>query len=123
MRHRVATGKTSRHQMSEHGELGVPVLLITGPVSVGKSSVLSEITELLEAADVPFAAVDLDALSWCYPSPPGDDRFRSGLTLRNLAALWTNFRAAGAERLVVARVIESRDELARYRKPSRGQRS
>jgi adenylylsulfate kinase-like enzyme len=97
-------------------DMRVPVLLITGPVGVGKSSVLGEITEILEGAGVSFAAVDLDALSWCYPSPPGDDRFRSGLALRNLAAIWRNFRAAGAERLVLARVIESRDELARYRK-------
>lgn len=95
--------------------LMVPVLLITGPVGVGKTSVLAEITELLEAAGVPFAAVDLDNLSWCYPTPPGDDRFRSGLTFRNLASVWRNFRDAGAQRLVIARVVESRDELGRYR--------
>ena len=93
----------------------VPVLLITGPVGVGKTAVLSEVADLLEAAGVPFAAVDLDDLSWCYPTPPGDDRFRSGLTLRNLAAVWRNFRDAGAERLVLARVLESRDELDRHR--------
>ncbi len=93
----------------------VPVLLITGPVGVGKTSVLGEVTELLEAAGIAFAAVDLDGLSWCYPSPPGDDRFRSSLTLRNLAAVWRNFEAAGAGRLVLSRVIESRDELDRYR--------
>ncbi len=89
-------------------------MLITGPVGVGKTSVLSEVTELLEAAGIPFAAVDLDNLSWCYPSP-SDDRFRSALTLKNLAVVWHNFRNAGAERLVIARVVESRDELDRYR--------
>lgn len=93
----------------------VPVLLITGPVGVGKTSVLGEVTELLEAAGVPFAAVDLDNLSWCYPTPAGDDRFRSGLTFQNLAAIWTNFKSAGAQRLVIARVVERRAELDRYR--------
>ena len=101
--------------MSEHAGMSVPVLLLTGPVGAGKSTILGELTELLEAAGVAFAAVDLDGLSWCYPSPPEDDRFRSGLTLRNLAAVWKNFREAGAERLLLARVLESRDELARYR--------
>ena len=35
--------------------------------------------------------------------------------MQNLAAVWANFQAAGAERLVLARVVESRDELDRYR--------
>jgi predicted kinase len=35
--------------------------------------------------------------------------------MRNLAAVWPNFQAAGAARLVLADVVESRDELARYR--------
>jgi len=94
----------------------VPVLLITGPVGVGKSSVLSEIEDLLQDAGMRFAAIELDGLSYCHPPPPGDDRFRTALTFRNLAAVWKNFRAAGAERLILARVIESRAELARYRK-------
>lgn len=102
--------------MADHARVGVPVLLITGPVGVGKSSVLSEIEDLLEAAGMRFAAVELDALSYCHPAPTGDDRFRSKLTFRNLAAVWRNFRAAGAERLVLARVLESRRELGRYRR-------
>jgi molybdopterin-guanine dinucleotide biosynthesis protein len=67
--------------------VSVPVLLITGPVGAGKTSVLAEVTELLEAAAVPFAVVDLDSLPCCYPAPPEDDRFRSGLTFTNLAHL------------------------------------
>lgn len=94
----------------------VPVLLITGPVGVGKSSVFSEVGDLLQAAGIRFAAVELDALSYCHPPAPGDDRFRTDLTFRNLAAVWRNFRAAGAERLILSRVLESREELARYRK-------
>lgn len=100
----------------EHPPVRVPVLLITGPVGVGKSSVLSEIEDLLQGAGMRFAAVELDALSYCHPPVRGDDRFRSGLTFRNLAAVWRNFRAVGAERLVLSRVIESRDELRRYRR-------
>jgi hypothetical protein len=93
----------------------VPVLIITGPLGVGKSTVLDEVAERLRAASVPFAAVDLDALSWAYPPAPGDDEYRSSLMFRNLASVWTNFRSAGAERLVCARVVESREELERYR--------
>lgn len=92
----------------------VPVMLVTGPVGVGKTAVAGEVSALLERAGVPHAFVDVDSLRWCYPSPPGD-RFRTALAMRNLAAVWANFRAAGAERLVLADVVESRDELDRYR--------
>lgn len=47
--------------------------------------------ELLEAARIPFVAIDLDNLSWCYPSPPDDDRFRNALIFKDLAAVWLNF--------------------------------
>jgi adenylate kinase len=91
----------------------VPVLLITGPVGVGKTAVLNEAAEILRTTEVRFTAVDLDALSYTFPAPR-DDRFRSELTFRNLAALWRNARAAGSERLVLARVIEARAEVTRY---------
>ena len=91
----------------------IPVLLITGPVGVGKTTVALEVSTLLEGAAVPHACVDMDSLRWCYPSPPHDP-FRTALGLQNLAAVWANCRAAGAERLVLASVIESRDELAGY---------
>ena len=93
----------------------VPVLIITGPLGVGKTTVLDEVAERLRDAGVAFAAVDLDALSWAHPPAPGDDRYRSGLMFRNLASVWANFRLAGAQRLVCARVIESRGELELYR--------
>ena len=91
----------------------IPVLLITGPVGVGKTTVALEVSTLLERAAVRHACVDMDSLRWCYPSPLHDP-FRVTLGLQNLAAVWANCQAAGAERLVLASVIESRDELAGY---------
>lgn len=93
----------------------IPVLLITGPLGVGKTTVVDAVAERLRAAGVAFAAVDLDALSWAYPPASDDDQYRSGLMFRNLASVWHNFRDAGASRLVCARVVESRGELDRYR--------
>lgn len=92
----------------------VPVLFITGPIGSGKSSVASEVSELLKQAGEPHAHVEIDALRWCYPRP-ADDPFSTRLALRNLAAVWANFREAGARRLVLADVVEDRAELDRYR--------
>ncbi len=95
-------------------ERRVPILLLTGPPGVGKTAIALEVSLRLGAAGVAHAVVDLDALSWCFPAAP-DDPYRTRLALRNLAALWPNFRAAGAERLLVARTIETRaeaDEIA-----------
>lgn len=94
--------------------VNVPTLLITGPVGVGKTTVSGEISEMLDAANVPHAFVDLDGLGWCFPRQP-EDPYRSTITFRNLAAVWATYRAAGAQRLVLAGVLEDRSELERYR--------
>ncbi len=96
------------------GRTGIPVLLITGPLGVGKTTILDAVAERLRTAGAPFAAIDLDALAWAYPPAPDDDLYRSGLMFRNLAVVWRNYRDAGATRLVCAYVVEARKDLDRY---------
>src|SRR5207253_204816 len=88
-----------------------PVLVITVPVGSGKTSVLSELVHLLSEHGVPHAAVELDALSDYFPRPELDP-YGTALGLRNLADMWRNFHAAGAERLVVGYHVESRADLS-----------
>ncbi len=90
-----------------------PAILITGPVGVGKTSVAWGVADQLRARKMPYAMLDLDAVMECYPAPP-DDPYNFRLVLRNLAALWPNYREAGATRLVLNWVVESRSELADY---------
>lgn len=94
-------------------QVRVPIMIITGPVGVGKTTVALEVSELLEQARVAHACIDLDALRWCYPRCP-DDRFSTKLAMKNLAAIWPNFQDYGATRLIVADVIETRSGLDRY---------
>lgn len=91
----------------------VPLLLITGPVGAGKTTVAGEVSALLEQTGVPHAFVDLDHLRWAYPRLLAD-RFNVALGLRNLAAVWANYRAAGATHLILADVLERREALAGY---------
>ena len=92
----------------------IPVLVITGPVGVGKTTVAGAISELLGDAGLAHALVDLDWLRWSYPGP-AHDPFHMALGRRNLAAVWGNYRAAGAQRLILVDIVESREEVARYR--------
>ncbi len=90
----------------------VPLLIISGSMGSGKTTVLSEVSDLLVEADVAHAAIDLDWLSFMHP-PQG--QHGKPLMLANLAAVWPIYAVAGAERLVVARVVENRSELHQYR--------
>lgn len=92
----------------------IPVLVVTGPVGVGKTTIAGDISALLADASIPHACVDVDALRDAWPAPPGD-RFNTALGLKNLTAIWRNFRAAGAERAVLADVVERRGDLDGYR--------
>ena len=88
----------------------VPVLLITGPVGAGKSTVAAEAARLLRESNVPHAVVDLAWIEQCWPVPL-DDQWNERLIHRNLACMWANFRQAGADRLILARVLEARSLL------------
>ena len=66
---------------------------------------------LLDQAGVHHAAVDLDQLNDLRPRPP-DDFFQFALAIRNLSAVWANYQQAGAERLLVAAVVERRENIA-----------
>jgi adenylylsulfate kinase-like enzyme len=50
----------------------VPVLLITGPVGAGKSTVAGEAARLLREANIPHALVDLAWIEQCWPVPADD---------------------------------------------------
>jgi adenylylsulfate kinase-like enzyme len=110
------------HQHTAAGAAGdramaapVPVLLITGPVGVGKSTIAAEAAWLLRQADVPHALVDLDRIEQCWPVP-ADDPWNERVSHRNLACMWANFRQAGADRLILTRVLETRSLLRRVTK-------
>jgi hypothetical protein len=92
----------------------VPVLLITGPVGVGKSTVGNEVFRLLCDARMPSAFIDLPALGNGWP-PPADDPWNERLAHANLACAWENFQRAGARRLVLCRVLEARSLLRHVR--------
>jgi adenylylsulfate kinase len=103
------TDAFSKEHVAPAPKLGttVPVVWITGTVGSGKTTIAFAVSAILTSAGRPHALVDLDELTRCYPKP-ADDRFHTVLAFRNLAALWANYRDAGAERLILSAVTEDR---------------
>jgi len=89
----------------------IPVLALSGSVGVGKTSTLIEIHDILEKREVPHGCVERDALGYSWP-PQG--RFNERIVELNLSCVVRTFLAAGAERLVIAGVIETPDDLSVY---------
>jgi hypothetical protein len=84
------------------------LLIITGTMGAGKTTVLAEASDILTLRQITHAAIDLDALGLVHlPSPPVND----GLMYRNLQSLCRNYESAGVARLLLARAMEEPTEL------------
>jgi adenylylsulfate kinase-like enzyme len=91
----------------------VPFLWLCGPSGVGKSSVGFELFDQLSNAGTATAYVDLDQVGLCYPTP-GDDPRNNRVKARNLGEVWSGFRAAGAQCLVVSGIVDDAEEIRRH---------
>lgn len=87
-------------------------VLINGSVGTGKTTTAEVLGDEVGQRGIPGAVIDVDGLRRSWPSPAGDP-FRTALALKNLEAVTTNFRRAGAELIMVASVVETIDELER----------
>jgi adenylylsulfate kinase-like enzyme len=83
----------------------IPVLWVSGPPGVGKTSVGWEIYRRLARAGAGPAYVDVDQLGMCYPAT-SSDRERHRLKASNVRSLCANFAAAGAHCLIVSGVVD-----------------
>jgi len=99
------------HEDDARGRLSVKVIVITGSMGSGKTTLMAEASDLLAAAGVNHAAIDLDGLGIGHvPEGAWPD-----LAYRNLASVWENFARAGATRLLLAEAVETEEELDRIR--------
>ena len=91
------------------------ILLVSGPVGVGKTSVGNEIAEILERKKIPHTFVDFDQIRCTYPRPK-DDPWGNRLGLENLGAIWRNCSQSGALNLVISYVVEDETFIERLLK-------
>ena len=89
----------------------VPVIIITGTMGSGKTTVLGEASDILTARGVHHAGIDFDTLGIGHLS----DANRHDVAYRNLSSVWRNYADAGAARLLLAEAVESAAGLDRIR--------
>jgi cellulose biosynthesis protein BcsQ len=90
------------------------VLLLTGGLGAGKTTVAVEVGEILSGLGTPVSVVDLDQLCWTAPaawSGMAVDDVLAG----SLAAILPVHAAAGVQRLVLPRLVRTEDEVEQIR--------
>jgi len=88
------------------------LLVITGAMGAGKTSVLGEASDLLALKNIVHAAIDLDAFGLAHlSSSPSFDVSDDALMYRNLQSVCENYSSVGVRRFLVARAIEDQAAL------------
>ena len=83
----------------------IRLLIITGTMGTGKTTVLLEASDILSAAGIIHAAIDLDTLGIANLT----DGKRHELMFRNLTSVWSNYQSAGIKRLLLAYAVDAAD--------------
>jgi hypothetical protein len=108
-----------RAALSPGPPAGGQVALITGPAGVGKSTIGFRLYQRCLQAGLTAGYVDLGQIGLVRPADAGDPGHQR-LRARNLAAIWRNYRAAGATHLVATGAIGSPADLGRYAREMQG---
>src|SRR5882762_2908419 len=88
------------------------LLIITGTMGAGKTSVLAEASDILALRQIAHAAIDVDALGLAR-LPSGD--CNDGVMYSNLRSVCKNYAALGVQRFLLARAMEDCAQLERCR--------
>lgn len=89
------------------------IVWVCGATAVGKSTVGYELAQSSQRAGHTTGFVDLQQIGFLQPAPapdPGNHRLKAA----NLAAVWRNFHAHGARRLVVVGPVEQAQQVRLY---------
>jgi hypothetical protein len=105
----LTTDNRNSGAMAERDE----AVLVSGLYGSGKSSLVAEMAEMLEAADLSFGAIDVDWLSWYHRSGVRDEN--ADLRTQNLASVITTYLGSGVQHLLLADAVRDDEGLAQLR--------
>lgn len=95
----------------DEGSARIPVIVVTGTVGVGKTTIATVMHDILADRAIAHACVDVD---WLRMSWPERGLWNSAVSMANLASTWATFYEAGAARLIIVDVVEARSYLEHY---------
>jgi hypothetical protein len=90
-------------------------VLITGLYGAGKSSLVEELAELLEAMDAPYGAIDVDWLRWFHLRGQRETEGSPEIWTQNLSDVAGRYVGAGVEYLLLAQAARDNDDVQRMR--------
>ena len=91
----------------------VELLILTGSMGTGKSSVLAEASDILSLNDIHHAAIDVDTLSLGHLPPTTET---DSLLYENLRSVCKNYAARGIQRFLLAKALEHKSHLGQFRR-------
>lgn len=94
--------------LNSKGVVTESLLIITGTMGAGKTSVLGEASDILALRYIAHAAIDLDALGLAHLAPEASN---DDVMYRNLQSICENYASLGVRRFLLARAMEDRAEL------------
>jgi len=86
------------------------ILVLSGTVGVGKTTIGEEVYDVLSERGIPNAFFDLDALRYQWPAT---SPWNAELLVEHLTALWPNLARRDVTHLVLAGVMETPADLDR----------
>lgn len=86
------------------------LLIITGTMGSGKSTVMAEVSDILGEMGVVHTVIDMDALGVAHL---GSAARNDEIMYRNLESVYRNCAEAGIRRFLLARAVENRAALER----------
>jgi predicted kinase len=98
--------------MNDKVALTSRLLLITGTMGAGKSTVMGEASDLLAMRHIEHAAIDVDTLGVAYLSSATSN---DEAMYANLACVGNNYARLGVRRFLMAMALEGPAELAQCR--------
>ena len=89
----------------------IPVVVVTGTIGAGKSTVAAAMSELLHEQGSRHGLIEVDWLGEVYPPPDPTNPYSTDLAMKVLSSVWPHYMGAGITRAIVTMTLENHDEL------------